>query len=199
MAPLALLVINKCSNVQMFIRQFSGSDADYTAKQFLDLCEAAIVNSSIIENHDKIAFIRSRLLPGSRALLMMQPSAFASVDIGANYNAFKKNFIRIFWGGNKTSIVRQIAHTVETLQKNASTNPIWDGMIEANQLATDCNKSLIDTNWVENSQMSEDNLKKFLEFFFYQFHIPQKARRSSLTLNFKPGSKVVNLELEVKM
>ncbi len=49
--------------------------------------------------------------------------------------------------------------------------------------------------------MSEDNLKKFLEFLFYQFHIPEKARCSSLTLNFKPGSKVVNFvsELEVKM
>ncbi len=49
--------------------------------------------------------------------------------------------------------------------------------------------------------MSEDNLKKFLEFFFYQFHIPEKAHRSSLTLNFKPGSKVVDFvsELEVKI
>ncbi len=172
------------------IRQFSGSDNDYTASQFLDLCGAAIVNSSIAEDYDKIAFIRSFLLPGSRALLMMQSSAFASADIGTNYNAFKKNFIKIFWGGNKTSTVRQVAHTVETLQKNASTKPIWDAMIEANLLAIDCIKSLKDTSWVENSQMSEDNLKKFLEFLFYQLHIPEKARRSSFTLNLKPGSKV---------
>ncbi len=49
--------------------------------------------------------------------------------------------------------------------------------------------------------MSEDNPKKFLEFLFNQFHIPEKARRSSLTLNLKPGSKVVDFvsELEVKM
>ncbi len=74
-------------------------------------------------------------------------------------------------------------------------------MVEANQLATDCLKSVKDTNWVENSQMSEDNLKKFLEFLFYQFHISEKARLSSLTLNFKPRSKVVDFvsELEVKM
>ncbi len=106
------------------IRQFSGSDADYTARQFLDLCEAAIVNSSITEDHDKIAFIRSRLLPGSRALLMMRSSAFTHTDIGTNYDAFKKNFTKIFFGGNKTSIVRHIAHTVKTLQKNASTKLI---------------------------------------------------------------------------
>ncbi len=49
--------------------------------------------------------------------------------------------------------------------------------------------------------MSEHNLKKFLEFLFYKFHIPEKAHRSSLTLNFKPGSKVVHFvsELEVKV
>ncbi len=154
------------------IRQFSGSDADCTATQFLDLCETAIINSSTTEDHLKIAFIRSRLLPGLRALLMMQSSAFESADIGTNYDAFKKNFIKFFWGGNKTSIVRHITHTVETLKKNASTKPIWDGMIETNQLAIDCIKSFKDTNWVENSQMSEDNLKKFLEFLFCQFHIP---------------------------
>ncbi len=102
------------------IRQFSGSDADYTARQLLDLCEAAIVNSSITEDHDKIAFIRSRLLPGSRALVMMQLSAFASADIGTNYDAFKKNYIKIVWRGNKTSFVRQVAHTVETLQKKCN-------------------------------------------------------------------------------
>ncbi len=49
--------------------------------------------------------------------------------------------------------------------------------------------------------MSEDNLKKFLEFLFYQLHIPEKAHRSLLTLNLKPGSKVVDFvsELKVKM
>ncbi len=92
-------------------------------------------------------------------------------------------------------------HTIETLQKNASTKFIWDGMIEANQLAMDCIKNIEHTKLVEDNQMSEDNLKKFLEFLFYQFHTPEKYRRSSLTLSFKPGSKVVDFvsELKVKM
>ncbi len=80
------------------IRQFSGSDLDFSARQFLDLCESVIVNSSITEDHDKIAFIRSRLMPGSRALLLMQSSAFSAADIGTNYEVFKKNFIKIFFG-----------------------------------------------------------------------------------------------------
>ncbi len=81
------------------IRQFSGSETDYTARQFLDLCELAIISSSITEDHDKIAFIRSCLMPGSRALNLMQSSAFAAGDIGVNYDIFKKNFIKIFGGG----------------------------------------------------------------------------------------------------
>ncbi len=80
-------------------RQFAGSESDYTTRHFLDLCESAIVNSSITEDHDKIAVIRSQLLPGSRGLNLMQSSAFASGDIGVNYEIFQKNFIKIlFWG-----------------------------------------------------------------------------------------------------
>ncbi len=81
------------------IRQFAGSETDYTARRFLDLCESAIINSSITEYHDKIAFIWSRLLPGSRALNLMQSLAFGAEDIGVNYEIFKKNFIKIFLGG----------------------------------------------------------------------------------------------------
>ncbi len=74
-------------------------------------------------------------------------------------------------------------------------------MVDANQLPTDCSKSLKDANWVNNGQMSEDNLKKFLEFFWYFFHIPEKARRAFLTLNFKQGGKVLDLvsESEIKL
>ncbi len=80
------------------IRQFVTFEADYTARQYLIFCESAIVYSSITEDHDKIAFIRSRLLPGSRALNLMQSSAFAAGDIGVNYEIFKENFIKIFLG-----------------------------------------------------------------------------------------------------
>ncbi len=72
----------------------------------------------------------------------MESRAFSSADIGTNYEVFKKNFIKIFGGGYKPSIERQVTHTVETLQKNASTKAIWDGMVEDNQLGMDCIKSV---------------------------------------------------------
>ncbi len=49
--------------------------------------------------------------------------------------------------------------------------------------------------------MSKENLKKFLEFFSYIFHISEKARRASLPLNFKQGANVLDFvsDLEVKL
>ncbi len=80
------------------IRQFGWTKTDFSARQFLDLCESAIVNSSITKDYDKIAFIQSRLFPSSRALNLMQSLAFAAGDIGVNYEIFKKNFVKIlFW------------------------------------------------------------------------------------------------------
>ncbi len=74
-------------------------------------------------------------------------------------------------------------------------------MVEANQLAMDCIKSLKDANWVADGQMSKENFIRFLEFFCYIFHSLEKARRASLTLNFKPGGNVLDfvLDLEVKL
>ncbi len=83
------------------IREFSGSDSDYTDRQSLDLCESAIINSSISEDHDKAAFMRSRLPLGSRALLLMQSSAFAITDFGSNYEVSKKIFVKILGGRNE--------------------------------------------------------------------------------------------------
>lgn len=40
-------------------RQFSGNNVDYAVCQFLDVWEDAIVNSNIVEDHEKVAIIRS--------------------------------------------------------------------------------------------------------------------------------------------
>ncbi len=51
-------------------------------------------------------------------------------------------------------------------------------MVIANQLAVDCIKSLKDSHWIQGGQMSEGNVKKFLEFFSYTFLIPEKITQS---------------------
>ncbi len=59
-------------------REFSGSQPEYPSRKFIGLCEGVIKNSCVIEQGDKIAFIKSRLLPGSRAFSLMQASMFCN-------------------------------------------------------------------------------------------------------------------------
>ncbi len=65
-------------------------------------------------------------------------------------------------------------------------------MIEANQLAMDCYKSLKDANWVASGQMSEENLKKLLEFF-YIFHIPEISSPCITHIKLQAESKCFRL------
>jgi len=67
------------------VRQFSGTETDYSAQEFITLCEDVIQGSNVVTDQEVIAFVRSRLVLGSRALNMMLSSAFCAKDIGKNY------------------------------------------------------------------------------------------------------------------
>ncbi len=94
--------------------------------------------SSITEDVDKTSFIRSRLVPGSRALNLIQTSAFNLTDIGSDYEQFKRSFMKVFGDGRREPLVKQGSHTIDTLYSNAASGPTWDGLVAANQLANDC-------------------------------------------------------------
>ena len=49
------------------VREFSGNDPSFTAREYVELCEATMNQCSIVDEVDKIAFLRSRLRPGSVA------------------------------------------------------------------------------------------------------------------------------------
>ncbi len=117
----------------------------------------------------------------------MQSSAFATADIGTNFEVFKKNFLRIFWGGPQHSVVKLVTHTVDKLQKNMFTCEIYDGLVGANQLAVESIKTLQDNDWTQGNNITLANMKLFLELLYYMFHIPQKARCVAWSLKIKPG------------
>ncbi len=177
------------------IREFSGSDKDYTAGEFITLCEDAINNSCLHSDKDKISFVRSRLVPGSRALLLTQSSGFATADVGTNFEVFKKNFLRIFGGGSQQSVIRLGTHTVGKLQKSMSTCQIYDDLVRANQVAVESIKALEDNDWTQKNSISLANMKVFLELLYYMFHIPQKARCVARSLKLKPGEKLWTLSV----
>lgn len=53
----------------------------------------------------------------------------------------------------------------------------------------ECVKSVRDTSWLQNNFTTKSNIKN-LGFFFCMFSIPEKARRTSLTL--KPDAKAID-------
>ncbi|RUM27773.1 MAG: hypothetical protein DSY32_05095 [Aquifex sp.] len=167
------------------VRQFSGTESDYSAQEFITLCEDVIQGSNVVTDQDKIAFIRSRLVTGSRAAGIMRGSAFSAKHTKNNYETFKSNFLQVFGGGSQNTLVTQVAHVVETLKANATPYPLWEALAGANQLSDECIKCLEDSQWFQGDNLSKDNTKKFLEFLFYMFQISEVARYHSLTLSYK--------------
>ncbi len=72
----------------------------------------------------------------------MQSSAFSLTDIGSDYEQFKRNYLKVFGNGGRELLVKQVSHTVDTVQSKAASCPIWDALVDANQFANDCVKSL---------------------------------------------------------
>ncbi len=58
------------------VREFTADYADYSAQQFITLCEDVMKGSTVTTDGDRISFVRSSLAPGSRALHVMQTSLF---------------------------------------------------------------------------------------------------------------------------
>ncbi len=95
-------------------------------------------NSDVHSPADKIAFIQAPLQPGSRALSLVQSTAFASRKIWQDYDKFRENFLSVFSGGAETTIVRQVNHAVETSIASLSSQNLWDASIAANTLTEVC-------------------------------------------------------------
>ncbi len=91
------------------VREFSGTDADYySARDFIRQCEDVMTNSFVADNGDKIAFVRSRLLPGSRAFSLMQASTFTEPQERKNYPEFRSNFLETFGKAEKCSLLKAL-------------------------------------------------------------------------------------------
>lgn len=70
------------------------------------------------EQKDKTAFIKFRLLPGSRASKFMQATVFCGQQEWNDYKTFLTNFLDAFDWEDKANIVRCVIHAVESIQQN---------------------------------------------------------------------------------
>ncbi len=131
------------------VRAFSGTDADYSARDFIRQCNDVITNSFVTANGDKIAFVRSRLQPGSRACCLMQASAFTEPQESKNYPEFRSNFLETFGEAEKRSLLKALNAGAKTVWTVSDGKDMFITQISANRVATDWLKCLKDTGWFE--------------------------------------------------
>ena len=115
------------------VRPFSGDETDYPARQFVRLCEDAMVNSSVKDDADKIAFIRSHLQPGSHACSLMEESAFTEPQEDKNYTVFRKNFLETFGEAEQPSLVKTLNAGASSVQANSGVNDLFVTQVRANR------------------------------------------------------------------
>ncbi len=67
------------------VREFTSTEADFTAKDFVRLCENIMHNSSVTTDVDKINFVCARVKPGSEAFKRMRVSSLTKSITRGNY------------------------------------------------------------------------------------------------------------------
>ncbi len=77
------------------VREFISTEADFTAKDFVRLCENVMHNSSVTTDVDKINFVCARVKPGSEAFKRMRVSALTKSITRGNYEGFRQRFLKV--------------------------------------------------------------------------------------------------------
>ena len=174
------------------VRPFTGQDVDYSVYTFMTMCEDVLRHSGTTDDADKIAFVRSKLVPGSRAQRMMEGVSFLSRNLGQNYDLFKEKMLRIFGGGAETTLLKQIISIVESIENGGKVENPWDASIPAGKQMESCLRVLREQGWCEgpnNTIITFENLSKFFEIFFLLFQVHGKARHAFLSLNYTPNDR----------
>ena len=181
------------------VREFSHEEGDdYSARDFIQLCENVMRNCSISEPADKIAFVQSRIKYGSDASQLMRVSAITQPAKDQDYDTFRHQFLQIFGENVKHSLVKGVHLAAERILAKVDSQSADKAMVDANIISEDLLMYLKDNNWLTAGQMSEANLLKFLEFFIYMLELKGKIRKGSQELSYEPTNKLYEFVAKIK-
>ncbi len=147
-APIKLL------QTSVSVRAFTGTEGDYSARDFIEHCENVMRNSCIVEDADKSAFVRSRLEPGSPAGRGMVASAFAKPIRKNDYGSFRTNFLIIFAGEAYRSLVKGVSNAVRSLIADVASLNLLESQVLAYRITEDFDKYLRDNGWNDGGYIS---------------------------------------------
>ncbi|XP_045134894.1 uncharacterized protein LOC123518237 isoform X1 [Portunus trituberculatus] len=169
------------------IREFTGSENDYTAEEYISLCDDVMKTCYITQDTCKISFVRSRLQIGSRPAKMMSTRIFTDPEKNKDYDSFRTKFLRIF-GSKKAphSLVQGIINAVDVFLSDTPPLNMFEGQVEANRLSTEFIQYIKDNGWNEGEYISLQNNHKFMEFFIFMILMRGTCRGSAWSLKYKP-------------
>ncbi|MPC86958.1 hypothetical protein E2C01_081803 [Portunus trituberculatus] len=96
--------ITKVLPVVTEVRAISGTDPEYSAREYINHCKDIMRHVFLTDEADKISFLRLRLQPGSQAAHAMRASAFTEPSENWDYEQFKTNFLETFGDNLKHSL-----------------------------------------------------------------------------------------------
>ena len=166
------------------IPSFSGVDPNYTALDFITLCEDVMTNSSVTEDADKIAFVRSRLQQGSRSQRLMQSKAFVIPLKEKDYKTFRERFLESFGDSAEDNFVQGVNTFTERILKGITSMDWQEGQIDAYSISLSALEVLKKHQWLKNGQMAEGDVGKFIEFMVFMLLLKPKQRNMGLSLTY---------------
>ena len=180
------------------VRAFSGTDSEYSAREYIAQCEDVMANSYVTDSADKISFLQSRLQLGSRAAQLMHASAFTEPLENKDYELFKTNFLEAFASNLRHSLVKGVSNAMQTFLENAASLDNLEAQVEANQISVDFTHYLRNNGWVNGDNISLKNHQRFMEFIFYIGLLKEKYRRNTLSLEYKPTERLHEFSMRLK-
>lgn len=169
------------------VREFTYEDDDYTARDFIELCENVMTHVGTTGDVDKIAFVRARVKQGSEASKNMRVSAIITPTESGDYETFKKHFLRVFGENVEYKLPKGVHLAVERILEGVNSMGITTAQRDAHKVSADLTRYLQNNKWGTNTDLSWKRFTQFLEFFTYMLLLQGKYRKGAQELKYAPG------------
>lgn len=174
------------------LKRFSGEDTAHSPLIFLQQCEDVMRNSNVVQDADKISFVRSQLVQDSLATVMMRANCFNTIVIGSSYSTFRENFLTTFGTSQDDSSLQWSFRLADSLTTDLGNLGILRGQAHAADFANEAITALQSAKWSENGKITLDRLRTVFEFQYYIMYLATQERRVASTIDFKPDQSLMD-------
>ena len=154
-------------------------------------------NSNIRSDVDKIAFVRSQLVPNSLASQLMTASGLDPKLLNNDYSRFRTNFLQIFGVPVNADSFQWVYRFADTLTNNLGNVGHLRAQAVTAQIAAEALESLKTANWIVNDSISVDRLRIILEYLMYVPLLTPQEKRLASSLDFKLDDTIFDFSLQI--